>query len=209
MPGDCGAGDRATYLALAREPEVSAVTLMCLAREKDGATAEAYLNGTPIDDPDRDRRDRHFRNAVSLMVALGDAAIDPLCNHLFDSRDDVRHVAAQALAYLSAPRAIACLTSALRADGAGTRATAASVLKTLLSREQLPSARAWQLVTRLLADPDPAVRVEALRLLRFFNSGVALPAAERAQRDPDPRVKEEAAAAVINVEGMRRLQLGR
>jgi len=209
MPGDCGAGDRATYLALAREPEVSAVTLMCLAREKDGATAEAYLNGTPIDDSDRDRRERHFRNAVSLMVALGDAAIDPLCNHLFDSRDDVRQVAAQSLAYLAAPRAIACLTSALRAEGAGTRATATSVIKTLLSREQLPAARAWQLVTRLLADPDPAVRVEALRLLRFFNHGVALPAAQRAQGDPDPRVKEEAAAAAVNVEGMRRLQLGR
>src|SRR5439155_1314982 len=141
MPGDCPAGDRTSYLALARKPEVSAVTLMCLAREKDGTTAESYLNGTPIDDPDRDRRARHVRNAVSLMVALGEDAVDPLCNHLFDPRDDVRQVAAQSLAYMASPRATACLTAALRADGAGTRASVTSVLKTLLARDQLPAPR--------------------------------------------------------------------
>jgi len=209
MPGDCPAGDRTSYLALARKPEVSAVTLMCLAREKDGTTAESYLNGTPIDDPDRDRRARHVRNAVSLMVALGEDAVDPLCNHLFDPRDDVRQVAAQSLAYMASPRATACLTAALRADGAGTRASVTSVLKTLLARDQLPAPRAWQIVSRLLGDPDPAVRIEALRVLRFFSAGVALPAARRAQDDSDPQVRAEAGDAATNVDGMRRLQMGR
>ena len=56
---------------------------------------------------------------------------------------------------------------------------------------------------------DPAVRIEALRVLRFFSAGVALPAARRAQDDSDPQVRAEAGDAATNVDGMRRLQMGR
>jgi WD40 repeat protein len=208
LPGDCSAGDRQAYLALAREPEVSAVTLMCLARDKDAATVELYLHDVRIADDDRERAFRHFRNAVSLMVALGPAAVDPLCGRLADARDEVRQVAATALASMAAPRATTCLATATQWPDANARLAAASVLKTVFANGQLSGLRGWKLVSKLVQDPEPAVRIEALRVLRFFNPEVALPAAARAQQDTDPQVRTEAAAAAADVEGLRRLRVG-
>ena len=208
LPGDCSAGDRQAYLALAREPEVSAVTLMCLARDKDAATVELYLHDVRIADDDRERALRHFRNAVSLMVALGPAAVDPLCGRLADAREEVRQVAAKALASMAAPRATTCLATVTQWPDANARLAAASVLKTVFANGQLSGLRGWKLVSKLLEDPEPAVRIEALRVLRFFNPEVALPAAAHAQQDPDPQVRTEAVAAAADVEGLRRLRLG-
>jgi len=208
LPGDCSAGDRQAYLALAREPEVSAVTLKCLARDKDAATVEMYLHGVPIADDDRERAFRRFRNAVSLMVALGPDAVDPLCARLADPREEVRQVAAASLASMAAPRATTCLATAMGWPDPNARLAAASVLKTLFANGQLSAARGWRLVSKLLEDPEPAVRTEALRVLRFFNPEVALPAAARAQQDADPQVRTEAAAAAADVEGLKRLRLG-
>ena len=209
LPGDCSAGDRPAYLVLAREPEVSAVTLMCLTRDKDAATVELYLHDLRIADEDRERAFRHFRNAVSLMVALGPAAVDPLCGHLADPREEVRQVAATSLASMAAPRATACLATAMQWPDANARLAAASVLKTVFANGQLSAERGWKLVSKLLQDPDPAVRTQALRVLRFFNPEVALPAASHAQNDVDPQVRTEATAAAGDVEGLRRLRLGR
>jgi WD40 repeat protein/serine/threonine protein kinase len=209
LPGDCAGGDRQAYLGLAREPEVSAVTLMCLARDKDAATVELYLHDLRIADDDRERAFRHFRNAVSLMVALGPAAVDPLCGRLSDPREEVRRVAAQALASMASPQATACLATASQWPDANARLAVASALKTVFANGQLSAQRGWKLVSRLLQDPEPAVRIEALRVLRFFNTDIALPAAARAQQDPDPQVRTEAASAAADVEGLRRLRLER
>ena len=209
LPGDCAAGDRQAYLGLAREPEVSAVTLMCLARDKDAAVVELYLHDMRIADDDRERALRHFRNAVSLMVALGPAAVDPLCGRLGDPREEVRQVAAASLAAMAAPRATTCLASVTQWPDANARLAAASVLKTVFANGQLSAGRGWKVVSKLLQDPEPALRIEALHVLRFFNSEVALPAAAHARQDPDPQVRTEAAAAAADVEGLRRLRLGR
>jgi HEAT repeat protein len=209
LPGDCTAGDRQAYLALAREPEVSGVTLKCLARDKDAATVEMYLHGLPLDDDDRERAFRRFRNSVSLMVALGHDAVDPLCGRLADPRAEVRQVAATSLASMASPRATTCLATATQWPDANARLAAAAVLKTLFANGQLSAGRGWKLVTKLLQDPEPAVRIEALRVLRFFNPEVALPVTVQAQQDADPQVRTEAAAAAADVEGLRRLRLGR
>jgi hypothetical protein len=209
LPGECSAGDRQAYLALAREREVSAVTLKCLAREKDGAVVELYLYGLQIADEDQERAQRRFRNAVSLMTAIGEPAIDALCGHLGDPREEARLVAAHSLAMMASPKATTCLATASRWPDAAARRAAASVFKTVFSNGQLSAARGWKLVSELLLDADPGVRIEALGSLRFFNAEVALPAAARAQQDPDPGVRAAAAAATGDVEGMRRLRLGR
>jgi HEAT repeat protein len=143
------------------------------------------------------------------MVALGDAAVDPLCLRLSDPRSDVRRVAAHALGLMASPRATACLTAGAASPDATTRATAASALKILLSFGQLDANTGWPLVQTLLRDPDPAVRVEALHVLRFFTAGVSLPAATAAQQDADATVRAEADAAAKEVEAMRRLRFGR
>ena len=182
---------------------------MCLARDKDAATVEMYLHGMQIADDDRERAFRHYRNAVSLMVALGPDAVDALCPRLADSREEVRQVAAMSLASMAAPRATTCLATATGWPDANGRLAAASVLKTVFANGQLSAARGWLLVSKLLEDPEPAVRIQALHVLRFFNPEVALPAAARAQQDTDPQVRTEAANAAGDVEGLRRLRLGR
>jgi HEAT repeat protein len=181
---------------------------MCLARDKDAATVELYLHDVRVADDDRERALRHFRNAVSLMVALGPAAVDPLCGRLADPREEVRQVAAASLASMAAPRATTCLATVTQWPDANARLAAASVLKTVFANGQLSALRGWKLVSKLLQDPEPAVRIEALHVLRFFNPEVALPAAARAQQDPDPQVRTEAAAAAADVEGLRRLRVG-
>jgi HEAT repeat protein len=105
---------------------------------------------------------------------------------------------------MAAPRATTCLATATQWPDANARLAAASVLKTLFANGQLSALRGWRVVSKLLEDPEPAVRVQAVRLLRFFNPAFALPAAAHAQQDPDPLVRTEGAAATAEVEGLRR-----
>ena len=152
---------RDAYRERARAREVSAPTLSCLARTNEPGVVAEYLAEAPLADPDDPLRDqRLFRNAVSLMLGLGDAATEPLCGSLGDARERVRRIAGVALARRAKPAATACLRRALAEGDALSRATAASVLDILLANREVGGSEGFALAQSLgpgrgSHDPEP------------------------------------------------------
>src|SRR6185436_11652798 len=67
------------YLERARARVVSEETLACLLQLQQPGLVDAYLQTVDIEDPELTIFDRKRRNAVSLMVGLGEPAIPDLC----------------------------------------------------------------------------------------------------------------------------------
>jgi WD40 repeat protein/serine/threonine protein kinase len=184
--------------------DVSAVDIACLAALRDPGTVPAYFAAMDLADDDALRAKRRHRNAVSLMVGLGEAGAPALCSHLADPRDDVRGVAALALALQGTPAAQRCLLGELSEPRA--RAAAARALPQLLARGGPDAAQGLAWLERRLADPDPTVRQAGLGALSVFSSAFARPLAEAARGDPDPGVREAAEAALHAIDAARRAE---
>ena len=197
-----------TYRDLARAPETSPATLACLARTKQAGTATDYLAEAPLSDGEDRLRDRRlFRNAVSLMLGLGEAAGEPLCGMLGDRREPVRRIAAASLALRAAPGATACLQSALAGGDPAARVSAASVLRWLLANRQLRPEEGLTLVKQLAQDPDPAIRTAAIGAFLMFNAELAVPAVTALSSDPDPAVALAARNTLGEIEVIRKVDL--
>jgi WD40 repeat protein/serine/threonine protein kinase len=197
-----------TYRDLARAPETSPPTLACLARTKQAGTVTDFLAEAPLADGEDRLRDRRlYRNAVSLMLGLGEAAVEPLCGMLGDRREPVRRIAAASLALRAAPDATACLRTALTEGDPAARVSAASVLRWLLANGQLRAAEGMALVKQLAQDPDPAIRIAATRAFLMFNAEFAVPAVTALSSDPEPAVALAARNTLGEIEVIRKVDL--
>jgi len=138
---------------------------------------------------------------VALLVALGDPAVDALCDGLGHARPEVRTLAARALAESSSPRARTCLgAGALDTSRPDVRAAVAAALPIALARGQVEPGPGWEMTNRLVDDPDPQVRQKAADVLFLFNAEASRPAAERLLKDPDPAVADVARRAIYAIE---------
>jgi HEAT repeat protein len=165
-----------------------------------------YLAEAPLTDPnDALREQRLVRNAVSLMLALGEAAVEPLCGLLGDAREPVRRIAALALAVRAAPAATTCLRTALAQGDAVSRLAAATRLRTLLANGQIRAADGFALLQDLLRDPDPAIRSAAVRAFLMLNAEFAAPLVSAAASDPDPGVAQAAKETLADIEAIRKV----
>jgi hypothetical protein len=126
---------------LAPQPEVSAVDLSCVAQLADGALVAPYFDRVVLADADKARESRHLRGAVALLVALGDPAVDAVCDGLGHPRPEVRILAARALAESSSPRARTCLGAGALHPQAAVRAAVLTALPTALARGQVEPGR--------------------------------------------------------------------
>jgi WD40 repeat protein/serine/threonine protein kinase len=197
-----------TYRDLARGPETNPVVLACLARTKQPGTVTDFLAEAPLSDVDDRPHDRRlFRNAVSLMLGLGEAAVEPLCGLLGDRRQPVRRVAAVSLALRAALDATACLRATLAQEDPVARVSAASALRSLLANGQLPPAEGYELVKQLAQDPDPAIRIAAIRTFLMFNADFAVPEVTALSSDPDPAVALAARNTLGEIEVIRKVDL--
>jgi WD40 repeat protein/serine/threonine protein kinase len=196
------AANREDLLArvLAPQPEVSAVDLACVARLDDTAMVAPYFDRVVLTDDDKARESRHFRGAVALLVALGDPAVDTLCDGLAHVRPEVRLLAARALAESSSPRARICLGAGALHPQAEVRAAVLTVLPTALARGQVEPGPGWEMTSKLVDDPDPVVRQRAAEILYLFNAEASRPAAERLEEDPDPGVAAAGARAASAID---------
>jgi len=197
---------REAYRERARAREVSAPTLSCLARTNEPGMVSEYLAEAPLADADDPLRDlRLSRNAVSLMLGLGDPAVEPLCALLGDSRERVRQIAGIALARGKRPAGLACLRQALEAGDSVSRAAAASVLDILLASGQIGSAEGFALAQHLARDADPNLRSLGLRAFIMFNAEFAAAPLAAAVSDPDPTVARAAQETLAAIESIKKV----
>lgn len=118
---------------------------------------------------------------------------------------------ARALAESNSPRARACLGAGALHPQAEVRLAVAEVLPISLAREQIDPGPGWEMTLRLLADPEPAVRIKAGNTLYLFNADLALPAAQKLALDGDPTVSAAGQKAVgeVQMTGRQERLLGR
>ena len=201
-------GSYQSYRDRALTGDPSGPELKCLAGFKERGTVTDYLAEAPlVDGQDPHRNLRLFRNGVSLMIGLGDAAVEPLCAALADPRPEARRLAAVSLARMASPSSTACLRASLAQDFLVVRVTAASAVKILLANGELEVVDGWALVNGLLGDPEPAVRMVGLKTLAMFSPDMATAAASRLLADADPDVARTAKEAVESIAVIRKIDL--
>jgi hypothetical protein len=143
---------------------------------------DAYLQTVDIEDPELTIFDRKRRNAVSLMVGLGEPAIPDLCRWVGGGSDAGHWVASRALAAEGTSAAADCLVnSAQQAADPGGRAAALEGLRLMLARKSISAEAALDAIKAGAQDPDPRVQqaaVTALAMLDFDHAEPALAAME-------------------------------
>ena len=143
--------------------------------------ARAKLRQSPTRPSARDI-DRKRRNAVSLMVGLGESAVPDLCRWVAGGSDAGRWVASRALAAGGSSAAADCLINAAgQATDPSGRAAALEGLRLMLARESLSAEKALDAITAGAHDTDPGVQqaaVTALAMLDFDHADPALAAME-------------------------------
>ena len=170
------------YLERARERVVSEETMACLLRLEQGGLVDAYLQNVQIEDPELTVFDRKRRNAVSLMVGLGEPAVPELCRWLAGGSDAGQWVASRALAARGGPAATDCLVNnAKNANDPGARAAALGGVGLMMARSSIPPVVAADTVKAATQDPDPGVQqaaVAAVAMLDFEHADPVLAAME-------------------------------
>ena len=131
-----------------------------------------------------------------------DARADALLAFADDTARIVRWRALFSLARLRAPGAANQLIAALRADDPDTREVAARAL----TREYAEAARIAPatlagLLARAIDDPDPGVRVNAIRSLGTYHDSTFISAVGSKVNDTDPNVRVQAALSLGEMPG--------
>ena len=170
------------YLERARARVVSEETLACLLQLQQPGLVDSYLETVSIEDSELTIFDRKRRNAVSLMVGLGEAAIPDLCRWVAGGSEAGHWVASRALAANGSPAAADCLVNAAQqaSDPSG-RAAALEGLRLMMARDSIATDKALDAITAGAQDPDPRVQqaaVTALAMLDFDHADPALAAME-------------------------------
>jgi hypothetical protein len=201
----CSPGDTEAHFERLVSGNAEAHDVACLAATGSEATATAVLEGAPLVDPDPMRARRLRRNAASVLVGLGPAAVDALCPRLGDPREEVRGLAEISLGVVDAPEAVACARQELATGTPDGRAAAAADPRRQIGRGRVGAEEAWSIVTGLLGDADPSRRIAGLGLLPLFAADVSEPAARPLAEDPDPGVAGAARNALGAIEKLRRV----
>ncbi|MCM2257685.1 MAG: hypothetical protein NDJ94_18785, partial [Vicinamibacteria bacterium] len=196
-------GDYAATLERAVSANASAPDIACLAAFADPGVVADYLAAAPLFGEDGRDTERLRRNALSLLVGLGESGTPGLCDALADERDEVRALVARALALQPTPGARDCLARTLRGQLAEARAAAVRELPRLLARGDIALEPGFAQVQALLTAPEPAVRAAAVSTLPIFDIHHARPLAETAQQDRDAAVRQAAETALRQITAAR------
>jgi HEAT repeat protein len=166
---------------------LSAFTAWKAQRSYAAAVAETLRAGRPhvFEDYEEEPFAGIREDAAAVSVAVAG---------LSDSDPRIRRVAAEVLGSLRRPELATPLRAALGDLDAGVRAAAVRSLGRVGGPSALPD------VTRRLADPDDAVRLAAVRVTRTLGGPVR--ELQPLLTDPDPAVRAEAAATLLDGDGM-------
>jgi cyclophilin family peptidyl-prolyl cis-trans isomerase/HEAT repeat protein len=130
------------------------------------------------------------------------APADALLAFANDTISGIRWRAVYSLGRLRAPGAANHLIAALRADDADTRAVAVRALtRPYASAAKVAPATLAGLLVRAIDDPDPGVRVNAIRSLGTYQDSSFTAAVASKLEDTDPNVRVQAAATLGELRG--------
>jgi HEAT repeat protein len=202
-PGEGCDDDYARMLDAARTSRMSAPRMACLVRFPADQVVDDILSSLDLSDPDPFWVKRKTGNVVSLFAALGAPALERLCSHLGDANADAREIAAALLARTGGSRPAECVIAASSSSEPFARVGAAAAWGRTLAAGAIPDERAWAIERRLLADPEPTVRISALNALSLFNPDAAQRVLPLLLADGDPAVKAAAEGARGSAEGAR------
>lgn len=145
----------------------------------------------------QDKRPFVRKTAAYALGRLANLATTPtLISALKDKDDEVRGAAAVALGQYRDPAAIGPLSQSLADKNDFVRAHAAQALGV---NGRAARSTVDRLVVLLNSDKDNRVRRQAARALGLIGDRAALPALDRAQRDPDPYLSSEALEAISKI----------
>jgi hypothetical protein len=181
------------YLERARERVVSEETLACLLQYQQPGLVDSYLGTVSIEDSELTIFDRKRRNAVSLMVGLGETATPDLCRWVAGGSEAGSWVASRALAASGSSAAAECLLNAAQqaTDPTG-RAAALEGLRLMMARDFLSADKALDAINAGTQDPDPRVQKAAVTAVAMLDFDHAIPALTAMETTATP---EGAAAA--------------
>ncbi len=192
-------GSYEEYLDRAKQRVVTEDVIGCLARLAPPGLVEVYLRDVPLEDEEPTIGERKRRNAVSLLVALGESAVPSVCQALRGGREPVRWVAARALGMETSDAATACVVDALSDADPAVRGAAVVSLRILVGRGAVPVPRAWELAGVLRADSDARVREAAVSVVALFDYEHAERALAEMEKDADPSVAFAAGSTRVSM----------
>jgi hypothetical protein len=200
--GGCANGSYDQYLEASRARVVSEETLACLLQLQQPGLVDTYLETVQIEDPELTIYDRKRRNAVSLMVGLGESAIPDLCRWVGGGSDAGQWVASRALAANGSSVAADCLVNAAQQapDPTG-RAAALEGLRLMLARKSISAEAALDAIKAGAQDPDPRVQQAAVTAVAMLDFDHADPILAGMETNATP---EGAAAAKATRERLTR-----
>jgi WD40 repeat protein/serine/threonine protein kinase len=179
--------------------------LTCLAKLKLPGSTSAILERMveAVAEPTPSRWAR--RNALSALVAIGDAAVPDLCDAARTPTAETQAIALQALAVIGTGSSRACFLDVIKLGPPESRRAAAKQLPSYLM-QGVSIQEAIALVESLAADEDAQAKSLVLSALTLFDAGTARRVASRFLKDPDPGVVSAAQAVLREVEGLRRIE---
>jgi WD40 repeat protein/serine/threonine protein kinase len=178
--------------------------LSCLAQYPVDRVTADLLMGLALSDPDPTRAQHRRWNVLAYFAFHGDNAVDPLCAQLGNPSQEVRHTVGTALGIIGTPKATQCVIDTLVSGEPTARVGAAATWRRTLASGHVKDGRAWEIESRLLADPEPLVRLGALQAIGLFHPDAVDQALPPLLADSDAVVKAAAEAARDEAAATRR-----
>jgi hypothetical protein len=183
------------------------MALDCLAQLQPAGAARAIFETLGTAQPDPARLEDRRRRQVGLILALGRAAEEDVCQAALEPRSaEAALVLTRSLAQLGTRRSTECYVDAAARGNPDARAAAAANLNFLALNLHIGPGDAFDVAARLARDTDPVVRAAAASSVALFDERTARKVLTPLAADPESAVRAAAEQSLARLEPLRKLE---